>query len=79
MNLQLSKVGAGEPVIMGRIDYDFLRDEMSFFRFEITHIRRGDQKDTFLANQRMDRLEKRIDSFEKRFETQEGMLKAILD
>jgi hypothetical protein len=41
MNLQLSKVGAGEPVIMGRTDYDFLRDEMSFFQFEITHIRRG--------------------------------------
>jgi hypothetical protein len=78
MNLQLSKVGPGEPVIMGRTDYDFLRDEMSFFRFEIIHIRRGDQEDTFLANQHMDRLEKRIDSFEKRFDTQEGMLKAIL-
>jgi hypothetical protein len=27
----------------------------------------------------MDRLEKRIDGHEKRFDTQEGMLKAILD
>jgi hypothetical protein len=64
---------------MGRTEYDFLRDEMSFFQFEIADIRREDWEDTFLANQSMDRLEKCIDDFEKRFDTQEGMLKAILD
>jgi hypothetical protein len=64
---------------MGQTDYELLRDEMSFFWFEIADIRQEDWEDMFLANQRMDRLEKRIDSLEKRFDTQERMLKAILD
>jgi hypothetical protein len=71
--------GEGEPIVMGRTEYDFLRNEMSFFRFEIADVRWEDREDTFLANQHIDRLEKRIDGFEKHFDTQEGMLKAILD
>jgi hypothetical protein len=34
--------GEGEPVVMGRTEYDFLHDEMSFFRFEIADIRQED-------------------------------------
>jgi hypothetical protein len=71
--------GEGEPIVMGCIEYDFLLDEMSFFLFEIADIRREDREDMFLANQHMYRLKKRIDGLEKRFETQKGLLKAILD
>jgi hypothetical protein len=31
--------GEGEPVVMGHIKYEFLCDEMSFFRREIADIR----------------------------------------
>ena len=57
---------------MGRTEYEFLCDEMSYFQCEIANIRKEDQEDTFHANQRMDRLE-------KCFDKQEEMLKAILN
>jgi hypothetical protein len=71
--------GGKGPVVIGYTEYEFLCDEMSYFKHEIAKIRWEDREDTFWANQRMDRLEKCIDNLEKCFDRQEGMLKAILD
>jgi hypothetical protein len=61
-----------EPVTIGCSEYEFLCDEMSFFRYEIKDIRQGDREDQYLGNQHLDRLEQRIGK-------QEEMLRAILE
>jgi hypothetical protein len=66
------KDGRRGPIFIGRIEYEFLCDEISFFRCEIADIRRDDREDMFLANQHIDKLE-------YRFNKQEVMLKAILE